>query len=494
MYLYKTVTGIFLWVIIAVMLTSEVAHAQYTPSENVTLTMYQLTEKGGNTGIPCNRGDLSFGCTAEGDDPEYAYPFDSSTITISIDGTNGPDNDSADYRFSYIQDVVPQEIDIVTSSRGNKPVAALRAQAIASRTYIYQRILHIDAYGIPDNSNGFQVFIPYRYQTLSSVQKLSVGLATQRRLYMSEADGTNPIEALYGSDNRAETTNGNRSYLQGVPDPINEPFGCVLDIDRETGEILDYGENSTCGTGLGGLSSKGTSRWSFGHTSSRGPVAREHPNYPRDNFGIGSYTKGLGDFWSVKWERAEQILTHYYTGIHIRDANNNNQRQTAGYRWVPLLLEWTSVAQQASSNGESQRLCIGSSYRLSFVIQNTGTVPWDEDDLTRFAFDGFATETGAQAVTAASGQAISSPIAGTVEIGKPYTATVQIDATGLIPGTNYQMLFNMFTNPGGVGEISFSNPGGGYTWERYKVPIVADDCDDETYLPLLPNNGLVAGQ
>jgi hypothetical protein len=86
------------------------------------------------------------------------------------------------------------------------------------------------------------------------------------------------------------------------------------------------------------MSSKGASRWGFGHTSSRGAVAESNLLYPHDS-------GGYGDFWSARWDSAFQILTHYYTGIDIRDANGNIV--TPEYRWNPLKVNWGSGVNPA---------------------------------------------------------------------------------------------------------------------------------------------------
>ena len=93
-------------------LNSETAQAQFQPPTNVTLTMYRLDRArgGARTNVLCTKNDpiikKSYGCTAiEGND-NYAYPFNSSTITIGIDGTQGVDN--AQYSYPYLWDVTPR--------------------------------------------------------------------------------------------------------------------------------------------------------------------------------------------------------------------------------------------------------------------------------------------------------------------------------------------------------------------------------------------------
>jgi len=87
--------------------------------------MYQLDpDSGESTGILCIPNSQAYGCTADTNDPAHAYPFNSSTITVNIEGTE------ADNR--YLRDVIAQEM---SPSSFLQP--ALDAQAIAARTYAY---------------------------------------------------------------------------------------------------------------------------------------------------------------------------------------------------------------------------------------------------------------------------------------------------------------------------------------------------------------------
>lgn len=228
---------------------------------------------------------------------------------------------------------------------GQQTLSAVEAQAIAARTYIYQRMEYIGQYGTPNNSTLFQVFVPYHYDTLTDAQKARVQAATAARVYMTEASSTYPIEALYGADNPGSTAQGNRPYLKSVPDPISAAYG------------------SWDGTGNGGMSSKGASRWSFGHTSSWGPVAVDDPNYPHD-------VNGLGDFWSVYFAEAAQILTHYYTGVHLRDAESLAVF-TPNYRWNPLQITWSGSCPPLMNHGQS---CMATISRYRTPVPSIGAV------------------------------------------------------------------------------------------------------------------------
>jgi hypothetical protein len=131
--------------------------------------------------------------------------------------------------------VVATEYGIHQGSQGNKPLAGGKAQAIAARTYVFQRI-H-DGYTV-DNSNTFHVFVPYSYEALltQEAQRERLLAALQERSYLTPPDSTLPIASFYGADNRDYTTDGRpegttinaQNYLQQVWDPISAAYGCGL--------------------------------------------------------------------------------------------------------------------------------------------------------------------------------------------------------------------------------------------------------------------------
>jgi len=157
--------------------------------------------------------------------------------------------------------------------------------------------------------------------------------------YMSYYDSDAPIAALYGSDNGAQTSQGGYPYLMSVPDPISAAYG------------------SSFGTENGGMSSRGASRWGFGHTSSWGPDYEGSAYYPHDKNGDGA-------FWSVRYDNSFQILTHYYTRIHIRDTNGNIL--TPAWRGNVLQVKWSRPI------GYPDGICS----RIEVWLQNTGTGVW----------------------------------------------------------------------------------------------------------------------
>ncbi len=449
MYFHQLRTIILLLIVIYTFSNFVSAHAQFQSPDNVTVIMYQLASDGSiikdrdNHPIPCKKDDTFYGCTAMPDNATYAYPFASSTITISIDGSNGPDNDV--YVYPYLWDVTPQELDM-NGSQGNKPLAAVKAQMIAARTYIYQRLTYIDQYGTPNNSTQFHVFLPYRYQALTPPQRVRVQAAALERLYLSEANSTYPLEALYGADNPGATVTGNRPYLQSVLDPISAAYG-----------VLN-------GTGNGGMSSKGISRWAFGHTSSRGPVAVGQPTYPHDD-------GGNGDFWPVRLDDAAQLLTHYYTGIHLRDATANNTIVTPARRWAALQIRWDT----ADGNPPAAR-CAGNAIPLTGWVQNTGTTTWASGGAVHFGYQ----ELPGLQVQSAAVTAAAYPLAPGAP-GGAYTATLlYVAPTDMADEDIANPRVEMFE-----GNTPFSQFEAGHSWPTYLVQIPIHICDKRGYLPMI---------
>ena len=91
---------------------AEDVQAQYAPPDNITLIMYQLDDAGSAAPdyIPCTPGSLINGCTADPGNTDRAYPFASSTITVTIDGTAADDR--------YLRDVVAQEDEPINTFAG----------------------------------------------------------------------------------------------------------------------------------------------------------------------------------------------------------------------------------------------------------------------------------------------------------------------------------------------------------------------------------------
>jgi len=223
---------------------------------------------------------------------------------------------------------------------------ALQAQAIAARSYAYWHIHHGSAI---NNSNQFQVFVPFKFESLppatdpnnttdpcassnlNANQRLICNVVAPRHYVSYPPEDDLPAFTEFTGDVFQRTVNGSQPYLRAVDDPIST-----------TCDANNYGH-------LRGMSQEGASRWGRGNQCSSGPG--DQP-------------------WSVRFERADQILVHYYTGVHIRDANNANAVLTPNERWNPLHIQW------GTPNNQPPILYHGQVYHLPIQIQNTGIADW----------------------------------------------------------------------------------------------------------------------
>jgi hypothetical protein len=94
----------FIFSLLPVIFVSAFTQAQsYTPPQLITVEMYRLDrETGANLGIPCTKGNRSYGCTAVPENVNYVYPFNSGTITIGIE-----DHQFNGVQQGYLHNVVP---------------------------------------------------------------------------------------------------------------------------------------------------------------------------------------------------------------------------------------------------------------------------------------------------------------------------------------------------------------------------------------------------
>ncbi len=342
---------------------SLVAHAtpqsSFSPPTHIRVNMFVLQyPSGAITSEKCQDNDTRYGCTAHPDLGSYPWSGASyqNPVTVAIEGT-APDN-------RYLLDVVPRE-----SGPDAFHPTAVQAQAIAARTYVYWHSVLQTKAGIPEplinNSNAIQVFVPYWYNIYTAIYGSTLGAAYQQvvntaladRFYLSNntgylyydplysegwvwMEGDDPIFAEFFADIPLRTvTNPTFTYQVQVEDPISSHPDVVQD-----------------GHGRG-MSQKGTSRWARGNLS----------------FNINN---DLGA-WSVSWPDRFQILTHYYTGIHVRNAASPDNAILTPQRRFAVI--------NASVNGRSlgevtARVCAHQVYALTVVLQNTGTVSWYASD------------------------------------------------------------------------------------------------------------------
>lgn len=314
--------------------------------DTILIEMYELNEYGVSNGLLCNSFSTSFGCTAFCDDlisscvstnNPIPYPYFSNPIYAPIE-------------TYYLLDVVSQEMN---PSLYPEQIA-LHAQAIASRSYLGW-VINNDSQ-ILNNSASRQVFIPFKFDSLNlttsplepsnSLPCSSSGLNGSQELvcqavsshYYIAREYNNPANlpafSEFTADVFAQTQNhpelSRFPYLAGVVDPIST--AC---------DANNFGSN------LAGLSQEGANRWVRGHECSR-PYAPVIPgNDP-------------GDTWSVRWNSVQQVLFHYYTDVHLRDASGN--LLSASYRWNPLQITGIPVIPNS-----------GSIYSIYLQIQNVGT-------------------------------------------------------------------------------------------------------------------------
>lgn len=406
--------------------------SSFTPPTNITVRMYRLLSGGGSTGILCSSNDISYGCTAFVGDSNHAYPYGiSNPVTIPIE-------------TDYLLDVVPKEVSV-----GAFHPTAIQAQAIAARSYAYW---HINQGSTINNSTQFQVLVPYAFEVLlpttfpdnsgdpcastnlNNDQRIVCGAVTSRHYisYGSYPNDDLPAFTEYFADIRNRTVSGGQPYLIAVDDPISSHPDIVND---------GHGH---------GMSQKGASRWARGNLSYN------------INWDLGA--------WSVRWERANQILAHYYTGVHIRDAENNNTLLTLSYRWNPLRITWNTL------DNRPPIMYHGSSYPVTIQIQNTGTYDWPINGQS-WALSYHWAKTGFGEV------ASDNRVWTTVDVlkgGPPHTFFLTIDdIPNWGPGA-YILKFDMLLFTYG-GTQWFSTT---FSWPTYDLGICVDGPCKE-YIPLV---------
>ncbi|HUN24657.1 MAG TPA: SpoIID/LytB domain-containing protein, partial [Anaerolineales bacterium] len=250
----------------------------------------------------------------------------------------------------YLPNVVQMELGPKHFGTGPQ---ALRAQAIAARSYALHWFENRQNAVIPEpltNSNQHQVYVPYAFDALNPKKNVP-NIATARcsrptseqnafqqaicaavapRYYLSYSTGDLPAFAEFFSDVPLQTVTSPEKpdYLLSVPDPISTT-DCAITLGHARG-----------------MSQLGAIRWE------RGKISTKVEPCMRD--------------WSVQWTRAEQILFHYYTHLHLRDAG------ASGY---PILsapkrfnvLDVSGLPAQWVWNG---------TYQAQIQVQNTGIYNW----------------------------------------------------------------------------------------------------------------------
>jgi hypothetical protein len=436
-----------LYCIIGVVLLhiSPASAAGFTPPSEITVKMY-LLENSGDKVQPeqtCQYGDLEFGCTASSS--IGSYPFEEDIVTVLLEGEAANDR--------YLLDVVPREM-----SPSTHLPAAIQAQAVAARTFAYWNVRFDSVIpGAIDNSNAYQVFVPYTYDLFSPSEKAIIDAAVDNRYYMSNKNAysismygytvaptaEDPIFAQYFADVPLQTNAGKPfPYFESVPDPISfHP-----DVD-----LIGHGV---------GMSQNGAGRWARGSSSYH---CEPYPA-PCEPLPSQPHTR-----WSVTWTGYDQILTHYYTGIQIRDAEAGNARRSATLRWLPLKI--TSAGQQVT------KLCAGSeTVQLTVWMQNNGADDWV------YGSSAVLLEHSGEAVSAfVPPQALAT--AAVVKPGGTYTATVSLTTIPSFPVAEHDFYLDMFSYSTGhwFSDPTFQNP----AWPKYKLTLPVESCTNQAYLPYI---------
>lgn len=150
------------------------------------------------------------------------------------------------YQQGYLHNVVAAEM-----AQG-VPLPAYVAQAIVSRSYAYN--ITLGGTRTIDNSNRFEVFVPYYYETKLATpelrkQKVDQAITLPGPLYLSLPDSTEPLLTFFGADNCRYTAQGHAPYLSPVYDPISAK---AEDTD---GNPTTHCNNADYGTSYGGMGS-----------------------------------------------------------------------------------------------------------------------------------------------------------------------------------------------------------------------------------------------
>ena len=433
------------------LLSTAESPSSYTPEAYMTIgvRMYELDQYGGyaaSTPTPCSYGNTKWGCTAFCDNDMAVcqpgglvvtprpYPYLSSQPTVPVE------ND-------YIVDVVPQEMS------ASSPLAALEAQAIAARSFAqyYNENPPIPPTQQLYNNSGssYQVFVPYKFDSLNPLTILnnpgdpcnstnlnsyqqSVCNAVSHKVYISYFASDAPAKASFSKDFLGYSVDqlSDKPYFVGVGDPISTACGAQW---------------------LGnpwGMSQQGAIRWAKGNQCAGGS------SMP----------------WSVQWRHPEQILFHYFTYVHLRDASNSNSILSPEYRWNPLSL---SMIGQCPTIMHKNQSCT-----FTFLVQNTGTTPWLDGQPIYLWFHGW--ESGTMVM-----RQETQTLQTTVLPGQTILQSISLTPPAhLRSGRSYTLRFEMGLEiPPEYIWQGFSNLEPGYPWFTYNIPVCIDDC--RIYLPMV---------
>jgi hypothetical protein len=450
--------------LLVVCLSTTQAQSGFIIPDEITVEMLRLDETDASphpTGQRCVPGSTVFGCTDYVGNPERSYPYATNPVTVPIE-------------TDYLIDVVTTEMN-----PGMFDATAVAAQSIAARTFAYfsieqRRRGDIDPAVNPiNNSTEFQAFVPYRFERRtgyfppdpddpcgsenilpgSPADILCQALSRTAGYYMTSATagygGDFPVRAAFSADvikRTADSPDLRETHLISVTNPVS---------------ISGLTPNVCSATNMGnpyGMSQLGAARWARGdHCASE-----QWGTLP----------------WSVRWQEDVRILTHYYTGIHVRDASKTIL--TPQNRWNPLAIDWRTA------NNNPPTMAEGQSYPITIQVQNTGIEDWTcFDDRTfelRYSWGRDGEEQRSSTTTEVCN----------LRKGKDRSLDLTIN-TAEIPdewrsGT-YRLRFDMYINTDGPLE-RFRDSG----WPTYDVPVRVIGRTGAVYLPLIQHGTAVTEQ
>lgn len=364
-----------------------------------------------------------------------------STVNVNVyhQCTGDPLNGMTDPNVpleTYVKRVLPNEWEPYWDAE------ALDAGAVAVRSWVLSP---------PPRSNcqypfgnGVCYYLAYNcgqnYVPGSEQPATNAATDRTRHQFLSYEDSNFPAEAV-NTQYRQDTGNPTRSW-------VNEGSG--YPYLRSVAEPVT--SNATIGPGA---SQNGSQRWMSG------------------------VNLATGEELSVRWTHYEQILTHYYTGVHLRDGSNANTILTPQYRWVPL---WLS---RYPSNGQPMSICSGGPNQLTVRLQNTGTLTWTPQ--THFDLGVRTPWNGAAAAGVSSPQGLPQEVALGGEVTK--TVTIQPPA-GTAPGV-YTVRLDMAYLPTGTPEnpVWFSEREASRPWPTYDLSVQVTGACRFVYMPTILSTG-----
>jgi hypothetical protein len=230
--------------------------------------------------------------------------------------------------------------------------------AVAARTFGWNRATLISGSTYRIDSSG-QTFFPEK--TVDDEQKYQNAATLTNGQFLSHSDGNGTSKVINAQHRRqnGDPTNpcsiGQGSNCPTPPDPCSGLFlSYFMDayLKGVTDPISNGETRSQIDCNSAGLSQYGTQRWAIGKVDPG--AAQNLPNFPQWNY--------------------QQILAHYYTDVHLNDANTDMQ-VTPEYRWNPINAKW-----QGTGTINSPAITPGNIYNVTVWYQNSGADDWNHRD------------------------------------------------------------------------------------------------------------------